>query len=275
MLDAYKELTPVIYGEQAIKYLFGKNEQGTLCFNMHWHDRMELLLIDSGCLEIHIGAEQFKVYPGQLVVVGPRQVHCGIAGEEGVTFHAIMFDIEKFYNGTPSSDKYLVPIFNNITNFQSVITDEEILEVINKLVALLNSENVNPLQAIGCVYEILGLLHQYCRSSRSEVSDADYKFRPIIEYIDNNYTEQISVKDICARFGYNETYLCRRFKAMTGITVVHYIQILRMEKAQKFLKESDESIGNIAWRCGFTDVSYFSNCFKKHFGITPTDFRKI
>lgn len=275
MLDAYKELTPVIYGEHAIKYLFCKGEQGDLCFNMHWHDRMELLRIVSGRLELHLGAEHYSVFPGQLVIIGPRRMHYGFAGESGVIYHTIMFDIEKFYNATLAADKYLVPVNKNITNFQAVATSRQVIDVVDKLVNLLTTEKgENPLLAIGAVYEILGLLHQHCRSDTKVIPNADDKFRPILEYMNHNFAEKISAKEICTRFGYNETYFCRRFKAITGITVMHYILILRMEKAQKLLRGSDEDVGNIAWQCGFSDISYFSNCFKKHFGITPTEFRK-
>lgn len=275
MLDAYKELTPVIYGETAIKYLFCKREPDSLCFHMHWHERMELLRIVSGRLELRLGSEHFSVLPGQVVIIGPRRMHYGLAGEAGVAYHTIMFDIKKFYNDTLAADKYLVPICENITNFQAVSTNQQVVEMVDKSVNLLTAEKgENPLLAIGTVYEILGLLYQYCRSNTNVIHNADNKFKPVLEYINNNFSEKISAKDICTRFGYNETYFCRRFKSITGITVMNYIQILRMEKAQKLLRDSDEDVGNIAWQCGFSDVSYFSNCFKRRFGITPTDFRK-
>lgn len=275
MLDVYKELTPVIYGEHAIKYLLCKRDQGGLCFNMHWHDRMELLQVVSGCLELHLGEERFRVWPGQVGIIGPKRMHCGFAGESGVAYHTIMFNVEKFYNATQATEKYLVPVYENITNFQPVTADQQVVDAVDKMVNLLTIEKEkNALLAIGSVYEIIGLLYQHCKSDTEVIPNADNKFKPILEYMNNNFAEKISAKDICTRFGYNETYFCRRFKAMTGMTVMNYIQILRMEKAQKLLRGSEEDVGNIAWQCGFSDVSYFSNCFKKRFGITPTDFRK-
>ena len=47
-----------------------------------------------------------------------------------------------------------------------------------------------------------------------------------------------------------------------------------MEMAQKLLQSTDEEIGGIAWKCGYADVCYFSNCFKKHSGYSPTEFRR-
>ena len=80
--------------------------------------------------------------------------------------------------------------------------------------------------------------------------------------------------EVSEKFGYNETYFCRRFKEITGLTFTGYLLALRMERAQKLLMETQEEIGTIAWKCGYADVSYFSHCFKKQFGVSPMGFRK-
>lgn len=275
MLDAYKELTPVVYGENAIKFLRGKFvEAHRLCFAMHWHDRMELLRVLSGRLVLHLGEAQFNVEAGQVAVFVPGQLHCGFAGEEGVSYHTIMFDVEKFCNATVASDKYLVPIYKYGTSFHAVAEDERITAATDRLVDFLTEEEEkNPLLAVGAVYEIIGYLYQYCGSGTRLIHRPDESFGAILEYINIHYGEKISARDISQKFGYNETYFCRRFRQTTGITLMRYIQALRMERAQKLLKSSKEEIGNIAWQCGFSDISYFSNCFKKHFGFSPSEFR--
>lgn len=275
MLDEYKELTPVIYGQNAIKHLINNKKTKGMCFSMHWHDRMELLRVVSGALELHLGDEQMTVLPGQVAIVAPRTMHCGFSGESGVMYHTIMFDVEKFCNATIASDKYLVPVCKYETGFVPVATQPQVTEAVDRLLQILSAgENMNPLFAIGAIYEIIGVLHQYCAGETKLIHRIDDSFKSVLEYINSHYTERISAKDISQMFGYNETYFCRRFKAVTGITVMKYIQILRMELAQKLLKSSSEEIGNIAWKCGFADVSYFSNCFKRQFGVTPTGFRE-
>ena len=84
MLDAYKELTPVIYGENAVKYLYLEHPAPQeLCFAMHWHERMELLYVQSGSLELHAQEGRYTVRAGQTAVLAPRQMHGGFAGGEG------------------------------------------------------------------------------------------------------------------------------------------------------------------------------------------------
>lgn len=70
MIDGYKELTPVIYGENAIKYLYTeqKKAEGEICFLLHWHDRMELTYVTEGTLRFVTEGEEFLVSAGELAV---------------------------------------------------------------------------------------------------------------------------------------------------------------------------------------------------------------
>lgn len=276
MLDAYKELTPVVYGENAIKYLKSGIRPGEGCFPMHWHDRMELLYVESGELELYLGQEHEQVLKGQTAIISPGMLHRGSAGAAGVSYHAIMFDAEKFHNGTAASKRYITPICNYKSGFCHVAGQPEIREAMERLLkALAGNEENNPLIAVGIIYEVIGLLYRYCASGQGLPHWIDKGFSGVVEYINASFAEKISARSISRKFGYNETYFCRRFKAATGITVMKYIQILRLEQAQKLLRNTDDEIGDIAWKCGFSDVGYFSNCFKKNFGYTPSGFRRL
>ncbi|MBQ8816571.1 MAG: helix-turn-helix domain-containing protein [Lachnospiraceae bacterium] len=276
MLDAYKELMPIVYGEHAIKYLkHTDKEAGKMCFSMHWHDRMELLRVISGRLELHLGEEKICVLPGQAAIIGPRTMHCGFAGEAGVEYHVVMFDPENFRNQTRASAKYIEPLCNYKSGFHALATNPKVIAAIDRLLGVVCSEEEeNSLFAVGTIYEIIGGLYKYCELDFKMVYKEDEAFRAVLEYVNNHFGEHISAKDISRQFGYNETYFCRRFKSITGITVMKYIQILRMEEAQRLLRSTDEEIGSIAWECGYADISYFSNCFKRHCGYTPTQFRQ-
>ena len=118
MLDMYKELTPIVYGENAIKYFRQTEEAGRMCFPMHWHERVELLRVVRGSLELHLGEEKVCVLPGQAVLLGPRVMHCGFADNTiGVDYHVVMFDLENFCNATRASEKYITPICSYQSGF--------------------------------------------------------------------------------------------------------------------------------------------------------------
>lgn len=275
MLDAYKELTPVIYGENGLRFLNSVTGPGGLCFSAHWHDRIELLHIISGTLEAYLDNEHVTAAPGQTVIIMPHATHCGFAGSQGVYYHMIAFDVEKFCNSTIASEKYLAPIFKYGANFCPVTSAPSVAKAMDELEALLTAGNVcHPLCVIGKIYEILGLFYQYCTVTPRQIHKTDERFGKVLEYINLHYTENISAKNISEKFGYDETYFCRRFKEATGITTMKYIRLLRLELAQKLLSGTKDDIQNIAWQCGFSDICYFSNCFKQQFGVTPTDFRR-
>jgi len=276
MLDSYKELKPILYGEHAVKHLYFEKEAGRMCFQMHWHDRVELLYITAGELVVHLDDSQAEVSAGQVAVFCPRMLHGGFAGENGVTFHAIMFDLDNFYNKTPASEKYLAGLLRNEVYFQTVTANEYITKVVKQLVERLTvKDEENPLLVIGLIYEIVGNLYQFGKESIKPIQKIGENFRNVLEYINTHFTEDISTKSLSQRFGYNETYFCRRFKEVTGITLMKYIQILRMELAQKLLKNTEKGVAEIALECGFTDISYFSNCFKRQVGLAPKEFRKV
>lgn len=66
-----------------------------------------------GSLELFATEGRYCIHAGQIGVISPRQMHSGFAGNEGVDYHVIMFDVETPCNGTAASDRYLVPIHNN------------------------------------------------------------------------------------------------------------------------------------------------------------------
>ena len=273
MLDAYKELIPVVYGESSIKLLYGHIEGADrMCFGMHWHDRMEINLIISGSMMLHSDEGHYEVKPGQVAVSAPCKMHCGIAGNDGVQYNTIMFDVEKFCNSTPASDKYLMPIVKGEMVFPRVIEDESLKTVVEQLIQIATEcESYNPLQAESKIYELLGILSHYGTVHTRVGSEKDKRFHAILKHVNDHFAEKITPKDISLQFGYNETYFCRRFKAVTGLTFTKYVQALRMELAIKMLKAGQEEIRYIAWKCGYEDVSYFSNCFKYHFGFRPSE----
>lgn len=99
--------------------------------------------------------------------------------------------------------------------------------------------------------------------------------RPVVRYIIENVQEPFNLASLANQFYLNKSYLSRIFKAYTGHTVHEFINLKKIEKAQRILLlEADNSIQNIGNQLGFTDAAYFSKIFKKYVGVTPTKFRK-
>lgn len=97
----------------------------------------------------------------------------------------------------------------------------------------------------------------------------------ICEYVYANYAEQINLNELAAAFYISPSYLSHLFAKKKQMTIVKYIGAVRLEKAVEYLKNTEFSIAEIAERTGFSDGNYFAKAFKKKYGISPTDYRKL
>lgn len=276
MLEGYEELVPIEYGDSAIKHVHWCSGAGKMCFPVHWHARMELIWIVSGSLMIHDDEGHRELLPGQIAVYTPRRRHGGIAGDSGVEYHTIMFDVEKFCNHTMASNKHLLPIIKGEVTYPTMVENELLLSSFKKLVALLEEKiQHHPLLAEAMIYEIIGLLGQYrVAMVKSSVKIAG-NFLAVLDYVNEHFAEKITAREVSVQFGYNEAYFCRRFREVTGMGFAKYMLALRMEHALKLLRKGKGDIRYIAWQSGYSDVAYFSNSFKKHFGFRPSEIYGI
>lgn len=81
-----------------------------------------------------------------------------------------------------------------------------------------------------------------------------------------------SIDDLCSELAISRSGLHRKLKAITGLSTTDFIRAIRMKHAALLIKSKAGQISEIAFKVGFSDVSYFSKCFKKQFGTTPTEF---
>ena len=95
-----------------------------------------------------------------------------------------------------------------------------------------------------------------------------------MNFIKENFTEKIGVKDICEAVGYSKSTVLTAFKKEFSTTVNAYLNTLRLEKAKKMLENENTSVSEIALSCGFSDQSYFSKVFSAAYGETPTEYRR-
>lgn len=96
----------------------------------------------------------------------------------------------------------------------------------------------------------------------------------ILEYVEKNYTGDISMENLANAAGLNPDYMSRKFKSLMGLSPSEYVRKFRVAKAMELLCTTDMTVAGIASSCGFSDVCLFSRVFKNITGITPVEFRK-
>lgn len=146
-----------------------------------------------------------------------------------------------------------------------------------KKLKLLNKPNLGGQQIIRVSLE--QLLIMLMRDWAYRVEDIFIGKQPrnltlsVINYINENIYNKISLSDICSKFYYGKTYVCTEFKKNTGKTIFEYYNNLRINEAKKLIKQ-DCSFKEIAETLNFDSQSHFSSTFKKYENITPKQFLK-
>lgn len=96
----------------------------------------------------------------------------------------------------------------------------------------------------------------------------------ILNYINKNYKEDISLDIISEMFYFNASYLSILFKKTVGCNFLSYLTRLRMEEAKRLAEETSMKINEICKDIGYKDYKYFCVIFKKHYGMTPNELRR-
>jgi two-component system, response regulator YesN len=99
-------------------------------------------------------------------------------------------------------------------------------------------------------------------------------FLKLVQFVDDNFCEDIQLKDLSSKFFINYCYCSELFKKVKGRSYNKYITELRMNRASELLKTSDLSTAIVSESVGFKDYFYFNKSFKKHFFVTPLEYRK-
>ena len=187
-MRAYKEIRPVNYNDNGISHHTSSWKPGQEAFSSHWHDRLEILFIVQGELHIEIDEEFYVATPNQTVIISPLMKHYGVAGNEGVIYEVITFDISKFVNTSPASKEYLSSFTEQKNIFYPITNHSDIASALKTLLAYLEAgKNLNPLCSIGKLYELIGLFYQHCIKDTAPRTNMDETFSEVLEYIKSNF----------------------------------------------------------------------------------------
>ena len=277
-----KEKTPVMYRKESLSSIrYGNNiydQNYHVDFPLHWHEMYELLLIKNGSLKISLFNKIYNVSGPALFFIPPEEEHSVKLGSLRCEYSMFQFDAKFFINSTKASNIYLEPLSdyqnNKIYINHPCIKNEDVISSAYDLDNACMYYSKNPLIANGFLLVLLGNILDSKILKFESFQKNSNQFDKIIEYIEKNFTENISSKSVSEKFGYNESYFCKRFKEIFGITFSNYINRLRLEHSCKLLTSTNQSISLIATSCGFSDINYFSFTFKKFFGVSPSGFRK-
>lgn len=249
----------------------------------HWHNECEIGLLLNGKMQLECVSSRPVISAPSCYYINRNYLHSmkPVVGAE-CEFISVIFN-PVIISGTPYNaihNKYVMPIINR-ENLEPMFFEgntQNAKELIDKILRLYE-EWKNPrfgseLKIRGILSEIWLQLAQLVKLNTPDTASQFQYIKPILTYIQENYSLPLTLADIAAHVGISERTLTRCFKNCLGISVIDYLTEYRVRIAAQKLSESACPATDICFDCGFNDLSYFGKIFKRITGLTPMEYRK-
>lgn len=144
---------------------------------------------------------------------------------------------------------------------------------------LLSMRGVNPEGRLPKMIELISLIsnsmnHRFAGSENC-LTRSEKRLDKIRIYLTCNYNRAISLDDVASHMRMHKTSLCTFMRKYTGMTLSEYLNTIRLRVASERILNSDEKISTIAYEVGYSDITYFNRLFKRKYGISPSQYKKI
>lgn len=248
----------------------------------HWHSAIEIIRVLEGTLKMKLNNLEFVAKKNDIVFVNSETVHG--ATPTNCVYESLVFQIDFLYLEDNSCRFFIESILNHEYIIKEYFPhkNDEFHKTVNEMFnAMTHPSSGYKFTVIGALYKLFGIItdnHLYTDSTASDSISGDKnvpKLKNVLSFIRNNYDKQITLNDMAFAAGMSPKYFCYFFKDMTGKTPVEYLNIYRIEKACRKLLNTDTSVTDIAFSCGYNDLSYFIKTFKHIKQVTPAKYRKI
>lgn len=255
----------------------------------HWHEEMEILIVEQGIAKISTDDATYEVRPGQGIIINQNVMHCIHAKEQNIcTFHSLVFhpDFIFGHKNIYLQAQYLLPV-QNYQLFKIFCLDgsaswhKRMLETINDVIKVNQDKNFG--------YEIAtkGYLCHFwtkliCQLPQEEISDMprispdEPRVKEAMLFIRTHHAEPLTLQEIADSIHVSKSECCRCFARTLQMSPFEYLMKYRIYESTKKLMDSEqnsESIADLALSVGFNNTSYFNKLFKKFLGCTPTYYR--
>lgn len=255
---------------------------------IHWHEEIEFTIINDGIGEYKIDLIPYTLAKGDLVLIKPFSLHSlNQVNNESMHWSTMVFNLNMLNSAVTDGCliKYFAPILNTDHQLPIIIKNnsagyDELFCTIKQIFDCYKYKSIAfEIELKSLLYHFFGLLYKYDlivkNKATSLSTDVTNKIKLILNYITENYMENISIKDMCSICNFSEYHFMRFFKKYIGMTCIEYINTYRLQIASKFLDTTDKSIMDISFEVGFNNVSYFNKLFKSKYKLTPKEFREI
>ena len=238
---------------------------GTHCgyeCSVHIHEYSELFFCKSGTADAIINGKPMSIPQNHIVFIPPNQPHGYNCNEKSFVYCAVF-----------SND--LVPLFFKQLKHKTIVpTCIDFSAYLDLAEALPRLNHASPILLSGYLNLICDVVLNASSYSSTTAKDS-VLYQKVLSYISANYTENITLKSVAAKFGYSEKYLSSTLHTLTGINFRKLVSFYRVNHAkQLFQAKKHRTVAEIATECGFSSISNFNLVFKEITGVSPSQYVK-
>ena len=235
---------------------------------MHTHPFTELFLVTGGVGEFYVENDVYPLKKGDFILVNPNTSHTEKSGEENPLEYIAV-----------AVDNYSLNLGDGVNHFMfnCILKNPNIIKYMDSM--LNEQENNKPYSDHICQNILEIILIEILRTTKTNVdteptvSSSKECFK-LKKYLDSNYASKITIDDLARLSNLNKYYLIHSFNRYFGSSPINYLCKIRIRVAKELLKNSDYSIEQISQSAGFSSQSYFTQCFKKDCGMSPSAYRQ-
>ncbi len=244
-------------------------------FSYHWHNSIEIILPVIGGANIWIEGEVFDNYGGEISIINSQYIH-----------KSRMLDGTSEYMGFALQINYnfLKKCFSEIDNYYfkqpNKKTERKLIKIIYDIINEYSSQkDYKNVKIYSLIYELIYIMIDKLLVKREGTvkirnSKDNQKILNITNFIDKHYNDNISITQIAEHFKWSYGYLSKYFKEHVGITIKEYTDNVRITHAKRDLIFTDQTITDIAYLHGFSNLQSFTTVFKKKYNMNPSEYKK-
>ena len=253
----------------------------------HLHDCLEINRIVSGSAKIFVNGRTISVSAGDILLFSSHELHSWAVSQKGAEWKVFMFDKNLIWPDTLNlmEYRYLLPfIYIGSIDTGKLDVDWEITKKLKTLLEDIDKQLVN--KSEGYELEIKAILllflsRLYTYFTLKEDIDIQYdknnykKLYNVQKHIKEHLFESIPLEVAADIAGMQQNYFSNFFKKTMGVNFSEYIIRLRLFHAIHIIENTNRTVSDILYECGFNNESYFYRIFKKITGKKPSFFRNI
>ena len=252
----------------------------SLNFVAHWHKECEVIFVLEGEIGVGIEKDYRVLNKGMMSVCGANDIH--YYSSESMNSRAIIMLFMPEMSGLSSAGITDVELKSAFLSFEG---DKE--DKISSLMEQLIKENNNKsmlseqLAKVKLTEFVMNVLrhgegyYDLCRNTSGTGKKQALKpMQKALKYLEDNYTDDISLQSISDIAQLSPFYFSRLFKDTTGTNYNTYLSQLRIESAEELIKKTNNNIIDIAYQTGFKSIRTFNRTFKSLRGYTPQSIRR-